>query len=85
VQLSIVRCVLLENVESPRTTRWQKLPRRDRPDSKVIVDFLPDPLRTVTVQCLEYTCLAYLDDKGIWRSPFSSAPIPSRVLGWFET
>lgn len=51
-------------------------------DSKVIVDYLPDAFEHVVVHCERYTCVGYLDDKGIWRGQFNDRPIGSRVIAW---
>jgi len=48
----------------------------------LIVDFLPDPYVPVVVHCERYSCMGYLDEKGIWRGRFNDHPLSSRVIAW---
>jgi hypothetical protein len=48
----------------------------------IIVDFLPDSRRNVIIHCEDYSCLAYLDELGIWRHGPDNKPIEGRVMGW---
>ncbi len=47
-----------------------------------IYDYLPEAHCRVLVHCEDYTCMAYLDDKGIWRNRFDDLPIVGRVIAW---
>ncbi|MFN7139810.1 MAG: hypothetical protein ACK4UN_10765 [Limisphaerales bacterium] len=51
-------------------------------NSHVIVDFLPEPFVPVMVHAESYTCLGYLDERGIWRGRFGDRPLTSRVVAW---
>lgn len=50
--------------------------------SSVVVDYLPDPFVPVMVHCERYSCMGYVDERGIWRGRFNDRPLNSRVIAW---
>lgn len=47
-----------------------------------ISDYPPEPFVPVLAHFEAFSCMAYLDDKGVWRSRFDNQPVAGRLVAW---
>ena len=48
------------------------------------VDYLPEAYTPVLIHCEGFSCVAYLDETGLWRGRYTNELISGRVIAWEE-
>jgi hypothetical protein len=62
---------------TPPSSRWTAVA-----EGHGITDYLPEPFVSVAVHCRGFSCLAYLDNQGIWRGHYDKQPLSASVVSW---
>lgn len=81
---------LPENMRVKERTQVSPISKRIRSlqqhveSGRCVVDYLPEPRKTVLVHCEHFSCAAYLDEAGLWRGRDKHELITSRVIAWEE-